>query len=110
MDVSHQLITTEFILNSKLNLSLNSNLYSAPRSLARNLLRVLRTTGSPDSSGNHDDEDETPPPEDVLGRCYERQTRVRQLIERHPLRQREEGTYAIYTSLTCPELADHPQV
>jgi WD40 repeat protein len=72
--------------------------------LAKILLRILRTKGPSGTSGHHDDQ--TPPLEDVLGRCYKRRTRVRRLIERQPLRQREFGTFSIYTSLTCPERTD----
>lgn len=47
---------------------------------------------------------------DILGSCYERRTRVRQLIKSQPLRQREGGIYAIYLSLNCPDLMDPPEV
>ena len=77
-------------------------------SLAKNLLRILRTIGPSGTPGHYDDQ--TPPLEDVLGRCYKRRTRVRRLIERQPLRQREFRTFPIYTSLTCPEITDSPPV
>ena len=49
--------------------------------------------------------------EHILGRCYERQTRVRQPIVSKPLRQRDGGSsYAIYSTLHCPELVDPPEV
>jgi hypothetical protein len=79
--------------------------------LGRNLLRALRGKGPPSSPDDGDHAHQEPhPPEDVLGCCYERRTRVRQEMKSQPLRQREVGTFPIYSSLTCPELAALPQI
>lgn len=48
--------------------------------------------------------------EDILGHCYRRRTRVRQPIEPHPLKQREGGIYAIYSTLACPALVEPVEV
>ena len=82
-------------------------------SLAKNLLRALVMRSVASSSNEHAEEDHThlsPADEDILGRCYERRTRVRQPIVGQPLRQREGGIYAIYSSLPCPDLVDPPEV
>lgn len=79
-------------------------------SLAKNLLRALMLRAGSDPPELHGDRDHQPPSEDILGRCYERRTRVRRPIESHPLKQREGGIYAIYSTLTCPELEEPAEV
>ena len=70
---------------------------------------MLRINEPAEASDIHDDQDPTPPG-DVLGHCYERQTRMRKVMETRPLKQREVGTFTIYSSLLCPELAEPPPV
>ena len=63
-----------------------------------------------DSYDAHSDKDHThqqpPSNENILGRCYQRQTRVRQPMNPQPLQQREGGMYALYSTLACPDLSE----
>lgn len=79
-------------------------------SLAKNLLRALMLRAGSDPPQLHEDRHLQPPSEDILGRCYERRTRVRRPIECPPLKQREGGIYSIYTTLTCPDLEEPAEV
>ena len=82
-------------------------------SLAKNLLRALvirSVAGSPNHHGEEDHTHLSPGDEDILGRCYERRTRVRQPIASQPLTQRDGGIYAIYSSLACPDLVEPLEV
>ena len=83
------------------------HLFCTPHSLARNLFRCIMMSSKPDSdlategkgTGRLRDKD-------ILGCCYKRRTRVRRPIESRPLHQIEGLTYAIYTTLTCPEVEE----
>ena len=79
-------------------------------SLAKNLLRALMLRAGSDPPQLHGDQDHHPSSEDILGRCYERRTRIRQPIKSRPLKQREGGIFAIYSALNCPDLEEPTEV
>lgn len=81
--------------------------HNTPHSLARNLFRCIMVSSKPDSdTASEGEATGRLRDKDILGRCYRRRTRVRRPIESWPLHQIEGLTYAIYTTLTCPDVEE----
>ena len=81
--------------------------------LAKNVFRALKPIVLLNFSSKDAERENicrSPSNENILGNCYERQTRMRQPIKTHPIQPRDGCLFAIYSNLQCPDIAETPEV